>query len=385
MHKLASEILDVKDDDGELITKIWPKYEDVPECIKEASLNTPNDHQYAIMDGEFKKLALHDQGNVYLSLLYFCANEDKLPEELRKEAAVNIAANLTRYKDPIPKELQDMADHLKSQGVEVVTKERNWRTYDHLCKVMDDAGDSDAGKTLAGKESFSSKPMGESVFDRFNFSDEATTKEASAGTYLLSGKFPVNSFSQVKQAEQYFNDNWREFAPRERKEYCTKLAARMEQLDMKPSREIAIYGSSKYAENCSAHTSLRKQFVSPDEWPIIDSLIEKIGQVEPETYAEALEIFDKEFLLERYWDSQLLDPYRSTFGKEAEEKWRYNYRDVYIAEDNLNALKFLDLKPILGPELAQDFIMRPKSTFEKLPNDKKYVVARLSQKELVAS
>lgn len=384
MHKLATEVLDFKDDDGALLRQIFSSYEDIPECIKQANLNPPNNHQFALIDGEFKKFAMHDQGNTWLSLIYFSANKDKLPEELQKEAAVEIAQNITRWSDPVPEELKEMADSLKSHGVEVVTRERNWRNPQTLEDVTDTKGNSYAGRELANKQDYKDRGKDmESVFDRYNDTKEVTTKEASVKNTLLGGKFPVGSFPQVKQAQDYFSKNWREFSPQERKQYCEKLAQRMEELGQKPEGDVARYGSTKYAEDVTAHTLYRKQFVLPEEHPILNSLVEKIAQVGPQTYAEALEVFDKEFGLDRYWDSQLFDPYKSTFGQEkVAEEWRYNYRNVYISEENLNKLKLQDVEQVIGKHLAQQFIFAPKKVFEKLPNDKKYVIARLSMQEL---
>jgi hypothetical protein len=386
MHKLATEVLDFKDDDGALLKQIFSSYESIPECIKQANLSPPDNHQYALIDGEFKKFAMHDKGNTLLSLIYFSANKDKLPEDLRKEAAVEIATNLTRWSDPVPKELKDMADSLKSKGVEVVTRERNWKNPETLESVVDQKGNSYAGRELANKQDYKERDKEmESVFDRYNDTKEVTTKEASKGSYLLGEKFPINSFSDTKRASEYFLENWREFAPEERKEYCEKLAQRMEELGLKPEGDIARYGSTKYAEDVEVYTLSRKQFVLPEEHFILENLVEKIAQVEPRTYVEALKVFDKEFGLDRFWDSQLVDPYKSTFGPEkTAEEWRYNYRNVYISEENLNKLKLQDVEQVLGKDLAERFIFAPKKVFEKLPNDKKYVIARLAMQELPA-
>ncbi len=384
MHKLASEVLDFNDDLGELVKATWANYDNVPQAIKVANLTPPRDHQYAVQDGEFKKFALHDQGNVYLSLLYFHHNQDKLSDDLRKEASVQIAANIMRWKDPIPSELKSMADELKGKGVEVVTRERNWTSYDNLNKVMDETGDSDAGKTLAGKSQFKNKENN-TLWDKASKSKQDIEKIASE-SFDIFGIYPINTFDQVKTASVYFKDNWREFDPRERHEYCIKLANRMNDLGIEVPHEVSRYGSDKYAETCEVHTLHRRQFVNDAQWPILDSLVEKIAQVEPETYAEALEIFDREFQLERFWDSQLVDPYKTTFGisKNAESDWRYNYRDIYISEENLKKLQYLDLKPMLGGDKAQKFIYNPKHEFEKLDNDKKYIVARLAMLNQVA-
>lgn len=383
MHKLASEILDIQDDEGQLIAKTWKSLDDVPRTIKSANLSPPKDHQWAVNDSDFKKFALHDEGNILLSLLYFSTNGGKLPEELQKTAAAEIMMNVSRLKDPIPKELKEMADTLKSRGVEVVTRERNWRTYDHLGKVVGETGDSDAGRTLANKQQFKDHRT-KSVFDK---EDKHSTEKTASKQELLIDFYPISTFDQVKQASEYFKENWREFAPKERHLYCTKLASRMGDLGMEVPSHLSRYGGEKYAEDCRIHTMYRRNFVGEEQWPILESLVEKIAQVEPETYADALETFDREFHLERYWDSTLVDPYKTTFSlqKNAESEWRYNYNSTYISEENLKKMDYHDLKPVLGGEIAKRFLYAPRKEFEKLDNDKKYVIARLAMANQVAS
>lgn len=385
MHKLANANLDITDDEGQLLKSTWPSFDSLPAAIKTANFNPPKDHQYAIDKDGIKKFALHDQGNVYMSLLYFHHNQDNLPVDLRKEAADQIAEHITRWKDPIPDTLKDMADDLKRHKVEVVTRERNWEHHDNLNGVTDATGDCDAGRTLTGKDQFKPEDT-ESLFDKALKDKSETVKQASA-EHLIFGTYPIASFEQVKLASEYFKENWREFEPKQRHEYAVKLASRMQELDLQVPNHLSRYGGEKYASDCELQTLVRKSYVGEENWPILESLVQKIAQVEPETYAEALEVFDKEFQLNKHWDASLSDPYRATFAleKKAESAWRYNYRNVYISEENLNQLTYLDLKVLLGPTAAEKFIYKPKAEFEKLDNDKKYLVARLAMNYQVVS
>jgi hypothetical protein len=278
-----------------------------------------------------------------------------------------------------------MAEDLKRHKVEVVTRERNWEHYDSLEGVMDATGDCAAGRTLSGKDQFKPEDR-ESLFDKALKDKSETIKEASV-QYSIFGTYPIASFDQVKLASDYFKDNWREFEPKQRHEYAVKLANRMLELDLPVPNHLSRYGGEKYASDCELHTLVRKNYIGEENWPILESLVQKIAQVEPETYAEALEVFDKEFQLNKHWDASLSDPYRATFAleKQAESEWRYNYRNVYISEENLNKLQYLDLKVLLGPTAAEKFIYKPKAEFEKLDNDKKYLVARLAMNYQVVS
>ena len=102
-----------------------------------------------------------------------------------------------------------------------------------------------------------------------------------------------------------------------------------------------------------------------------------------------MEIFDREYNLDQFWDQIIPDPYYSTLGaqeKTAEEDtWRYHYRDVLITKDHLKKLstKYHNLKEMFGPTLAEDIIRDPVKTFERLDKDRKYILARYAFGETI--
>jgi hypothetical protein len=216
---------------------------------------------------------------------------------------------------------------------------------------------------------------GKKLYDHFN----KNAQEEKTAT-LLGDRYPVQTIEQIEKAASYWKQNWREFTPVERKEYCEKLAARMEDFMIKVPADIQKYASNEYALDCELAVNARKSYVHDEFHPVVENLIEKIGQVSPHTYAKAVETFDKEMNLEGYYDAGLRDPYATTFGKIADEGWRYNNKDVYLNEEQLNCLKtqYHKLKHLIG-EKAEKMILNPVEEFKKLPEDQKYIVGRFAQ------
>lgn len=202
---------------------------------------------------------------------------------------------------------------------------------------------------------------------------------------LLNGEYPVDNFDQIKLAQEYFAENWREFSHQERHQYCTKLADRMNQLQLTVPETVARYGSDTYAADLDMHLNARKDYVEEDLHPVLDSLLEKKAYVKPETFAEALGAFDQFAGIDRYWDSKIADPYRSTFGpsseKIAEENWNFTEMGLYINEADLKTLAYTHIEKVrkqFGQEFAAKFVGNPKSVFEKQNKETKIILARMA-------
>jgi hypothetical protein len=262
--------------------------------------------------------------------------------------------------------LQD--DHVKTAAADAETmallsnqaetKQRNWRTSPYV-----DVADWEPGATLQ--------------------------KEAQAPSRtLLRGKYPVDTYAQVKTAEAYFTEYKRQFHPRDRREYCIKLAARMADLGIRPSEAIEKYASSTYGADVDAYIAFRKSHVAEEFHPALDTLLEKQAMVSPETFAEALCEFDETTNLKYEWDSRIPDPWASTFGpsleKIAADEWIFDENGVRIDEADLQSLS-RNNRPALveafGEAFADEFAKSPKVFFEALPTPNKLVLARMASSE----
>jgi hypothetical protein len=173
--------------------------------------------------------------------------------------------------------------------------------------------------------------------------------------------------------------------PRDRHEYCVKLAARMEQLGIKAPEQIERYGSQTYAGDADQFVEARRGLVDEEFHPALDTLLEKQASVSPGTFAEALADFDQMSKLSFYWDSRVPDPWYSTFGpsmeKMAAKEWTYNDMGVFIDLEDLERLA-LNGKHLVKKQFGQDFVeqfaKKPKAVFESLPKPNKLILARMA-------
>lgn len=401
MEKLATAVIDFRDDvGGQVFRDLFPTYESIPEIVKTASMEEPREHEYALVmlnDGyKFKKFAMHDAGNTALSIIYLLRNSDQLPEEAVKVASEELINAAGRYKLPIPEELRELADDLHTKGVEVRTREKSWRRLDSLAKV----DKLEVGTVLEKRANIfnghvGAPPINKPAMDAIDHylhrnTVDVSKKEAPSGSTtkeakytLLDGEYPVDTYEQVKMAQEYFQEYWREFDPAIRHEYCLKLAERMDELALPVPDTVARYAGQTYAEDVDRHLNHRRDFVNEELHPVIDTLIEKKAHVDPYVFAEALREFDKVAGLERHWESRLADPYRATFGssKTAGEDWRYSELGIHLFEDDLKNLAHGNIhivKKQFGGDFAARFMKEPKKAFESLDKDTKVILARMA-------
>ena len=201
--------------------------------------------------------------------------------------------------------------------------------------------------------------------------------------FLLYDKYPVDTYEQIVKAASYWREHYKEFTPEERKEYCENLSEKMATCLLPVPKDIQKYASKTYALDTELNVNSRKNYVPEEYHEVLDNLIEKIGQVTPQTYSNALKAFDDMFNLDKHYDVTLNDYIASTFGPEKiaqDDSWRYSYNEVHIGEEHLNSLKneFYALKRMIGEDKAEQFIQHPKKTFETLDKDHKYIIGRLA-------
>jgi len=454
MEKLACTILDFKDDrDGSILKEAFPHYSLIPDVIKTASMESPKEHEYALVlknnNETYYKYAMHDPGNTVLSIIYLVKQANKLPLEAVKVASENLINAAGRFKLPIPEELKDLANSFKERGGDIRTREKYWKPLDTLQKVDEldvgrkvtktasdgkqyiDAAKRIGARTIVGagigglsgaltntKDELHGAKRGaiaggltgaligamtdhipvispalaghySAKLSRNHNKVDVTNKEPThqvtekTAKYIIFDKYPIDTYDQVKLANAYFKEYWREFTPEQRHEYCVKLAKRMEDLNLELPSNVERYGSEKFAQDVDRYVNHRKNFVGEEFHPVLDMLLEKQAYVKPTTFAEALEEFDKVAGIDKYWDSKLTDPYKSTFGptKLASDDWVYTDLGLHIEESDLSNLARRNIKIVkdqFGEEFAFKFMKSPKTTFLSLDKDTKVILARMA-------
>lgn len=380
--KLASATLDFYDDPS-LLKELFESVEEIPEVVKQAEYPT-NNHDFALIDDGVKRYPVNDQGNFLLSVYYFDKLGHTLPRELYKEAMFNLMENITRFESPIPESFNGAVERLKAKGVELRTREKDWGEQLSLDRVVDEEGYSDAGKPLTYTRSPESTRE-EGPFDK-KFEDD---KKGKSTEKLALNKYPLNTYSDVKTASTYFDKYHTHFSPQDRVEFASQLYKRAEELCLGVSSITAKYAGTSYDPMFKYYTDMRKEYLVPEEQYVIDELVKNAETVSPHTFAEALEVFDREYNLDQYWDQILPDPFYSTLGAQEkvaeEDTWRYQHREVLITKDHLKKLttKYHNLKEMFGPSLAEDIVRDPVRTFERLDKDRKYILARYAFGETI--
>ena len=434
MSHLAGFVFDVYDDTtGDTLRSVIPEVENAPDFIKEAerisperSQSLPDDAYSLVMlkgGNKIRKYASVDKGNTALSVLYLIKQAHLLPEKAVKVAAHNLIEACHRFGMEVPKQLKQAAAMGTNFPISEPAKES---TYNPM--LGQDSTDEDVAvrtnlKGVDGTNFMSSPPplREDSEKEEGGYSVEKTAgafgdalgevvtkhknwrvspyvdmedwepgadlmKEASAPQRtLLRGKYPIDSYDQVKTASAFFSSGIRKFHPRDRREFCVKLASRMSELCIDVPELIEKYASPGYGADVDAYVSYRRGFVPEEFHPALDVLLEKRAQVNPDTYAEALCEFDQMTNLNYQWDSQIPDPWASTFGpsmsKVAEDEWVWDESGVYVDEKDLENLAmngFELVKDSFGEDFAKQFSKSPKTFFNALPLPNKTVLGRLA-------
>jgi hypothetical protein len=216
--------------------------------------------------------------------------------------------------------------------------------------------------------------------------------EKKAQHYALPSqeRYPLDSYTQVKEAAAYFLNTFAFMLPADRHEYCQNLTKRANALGLFVDPLIEKYGSSGYAEDWEIELAIEGRRASLTE-PTLIGLLDKVAEqrevLPPEDFACVLGEFDKlAGLTHLYGD--LPDPYYATFGKSAAQAGDANdailVGNEYLSERDLVAFAQRqphDVRTRFGEEFMKEFARSPRSIFDSLPRDQKLVVMRMASTE----
>ena len=326
-------VFDFYDDSrGEILKQYISDINSVPTIIKEAKklsreeLDTLPDSEFAlvVMDGDNKlrKFATIDPGNTLLSSLYLQENLAILPPEMAKEASVKIGAAIKRFQ----------------LGIEPPAVE------------------------------FTPVP-----------------EEKRASRYCLNGKYPIDTYGQVTQAIGYFEKYASHFVPEERREYCSNLVNRAEELAITCSEDINKYAGTELDETFPLYMKMRETICDPQ----FKSQYEKVATIIPSMQLDdattLLNELDKDSGL--YCNEDVPDPYitlckyASPQVDNANYSWMGNKGDMVLGYDLEKASKNSQVMALLGKQynanFTTKFVANPVAAFKTLPPEHKEIVSRL--------
>ena len=261
---------------------------ELPPLLKAASL-LPLERYAQVPDRNFalilhnggeplRKYAMHDSAHLTLSTLYFLECGHLLPKEAQAVAANNLVQAHSWYDSKPPAALQKVADLI---GTEVMPR-----------------------GTLRGKSirvnpskhvSTASKVASASFTDP-NVDVQRLMPPAREVAYepthtCLQGQYPIDSYEQIKTAEEYFDEYAHEFSPLDRREFAVSLTKRAEDLGIPISGRALDYSGSNFGPHILAEIEKRAANFSGDpQGDVYTTLKKKVasGQVSPDMTAAAL-------------------------------------------------------------------------------------------------
>jgi hypothetical protein len=403
-------IIDFYDDPMGSVLKTKVAHAQLPDYVRGATYQTeeklaalPDDAFALIMvdNGKaMRKFACVDKGNTALSTLYFMENKDKLPEEAQKTAAANLCAYCLAFGIEPPNGLKKLADVTGSQIMPLQSDPTKLQKLSVMTGSQIEPFTSDPGDI---KPIQSNPNKADDVDSQLNASKTAglyvdvTGKEPAPkfvkqahSNYALhkygQGRFPLDSYGDVLEANRWFEENGKTLHPTDRQEYCTKLAARADSLGIQVTSTIRKYASKGFAPEMEvrAAVSTRMQFWQSDapERDALNGMLDKYASAKPEAFCAELTKFDVDHGLDQYWDDYVIDPIASTFGMTKQAEWTWTQGADRLTEESLtrgvrDGKKIHEICALFGKELASEIVENPNTVFDSLPLDSKRIIARI--------
>ena len=393
-------IIDFYDDlDGSVLKSKVP-LESLPPYIKQAEFKTReklaalHDDAFAVVlvdaGKKLRKFACVDKGNTALSVIYFLENKDKLTKEAQRVAAGNLVDACVEFDLDPPMALKMAAGRPLRQkkaelsGTDVMPLQASHPKYD--------AGEEEIPISSDTKRASAEASTVERYVDITGQRPEGLRKHASIKSYCLekngTGMFPIDSYGDVLEANRWFEENRIKLSPEDRKEYCTKLAARANEIGIEVTDNVRKYASTSFADRDSVELAVagRMQFWAEDspERDLLTGLMGKYASVEPDVFCAALKQFDVLTGLDYAWDKEILDPVYSTYGFEKKAEWSWAQDADVLTEEQLrrgvqDSVKIHQIKARFGAEVAGGLVENPTGIFDSLPMDSKRIICRIVQ------
>jgi hypothetical protein len=393
--KTAGVVFDFYDDiGGSVLKEVYPTPDSLPASVKEAHILRPEEREvlrddaYAlVMQNEGKvlrKFACVDRGNTLLSMVYIGKTAGLLPEEVRNAAYENIVNRAVEFGILKPEAIEGFKKISAAKGMQrtrdsmrqpIVGEDADWAARTNL---VSQRGGADSGRVIpTANQMKTAAPI-----DVTDLEPEMVIETKQASVTAL-GKYPLDSYADIRAAADYFDRTWTEMDPADRHEFAVKTASRAEEIGLTTSDLLSRYGSTEYAPDVEAHLASRKLNCDPEFHPLYDELKAKYASIAPEEFVEHLAAVDELAGLDYSWGGQISDPWYSTFGGASEQEkvafvWSGNGVEVDAeALTNLAGNKDL-LLGAFDKNLVDGFVRDPVTIFSSLPDDAKTILANLA-------
>lgn len=247
--------------------------------------------------------------------------------------------------------------------------------------------DSNAAMGYGGPPVAASMPKMANAIDITSLEAPLFIKKASA-QHLALGRYPLDTFTDVQKAVQFFDENYLQMPPEDRHSFAVKTASRAEDLGIEFGHMLERYGSVEYSLDVEGHLASRRA-IAPDFKEVWNDLQEKKASISPDEFVKLLEEADKKASLNWEYGGEVQDAYYCTFGgnraKEASALWNWHSpTGTIINADQLKRLALNGqgiLKKQFDGDLAKALAKDPITIFESLPTTHKTIISNLANQE----
>lgn len=311
---------------------------------------------------KLRKYAMCDPVTAARSAFYFMTCGGRMPLEAQKVAAANLSQALLAFEIQPPEAMLKLAQELPPAQENIKTS-----------SVVDTTGQHAPDINVPEP-----RPAEERLY--------ALVKE---GECL----YPIDTLDRVYRAVDYFDRYEHRFNPMDRREYCTKVAARMDELGQELPQRMRDYAAQKRDSETIALAIYKRAEAIPSSHELqaaLYGLSKEAVAIEGEMLVALFEEFDKQAGLEESWDMQhgvpnpVLSVYREKTAQDerGEVLWeegndRMTRRDLISFTCSTRGAELL--KQTFSRDLA-DSLLNPKnqeSVFNSLPDPHKIMIARL--------
>lgn len=209
-----------------------------------------------------------------------------------------------------------------------------------------------------------------------------TVKKASR--YALGGRYPLDSYAEVKAASAYWDEHARAMGHEDRHLFAVEMVKRASELGIPVSDEARRAGSTTYASagEMKIGFDARMALIEGPAREMLEGLWRERGALDPDVFCGALVGIDKIAMVDWAWGQHIPDPWETTYGfeKKAEDDVWINGND-YVTKDQVEQFGLTGtstLEGSFGAEFGKEFRKDPWGIFQSLPLLQKRRVARMA-------
>ena len=212
----------------------------------------------------------------------------------------------------------------------------------------------------------------------------------------ILGTYPIDTEVNIKTANRYFNDHYKQFPLPERITFARELAPELSRIGVEPCEKVAHYSTPRLRRNY-IETSIRaRDYMTGGLQEDVLTEIVKVAAVStPEDFVVLLSDFDQDNNLTHCYGHRMPDPYDSVYMTEkvaeelsGEDSWKSDTGDVMKKTKFSNWVEGADsrdqLKNQFGEDVAEGLVSNQGwDVFSSLPNPHKKIITRMVNENVI--